>query len=114
MKAHCSSPGETGETGSPHPPGPRSPLHQKHLDLGSGLGRSSSWTCCSSSSQIMGVRKSPLQTIGEEQTQNPYTELLVLKAHHDIVRFLVQLDDYRKQTRLCRMVIMTGKESDDP
>ncbi|PNJ60689.1 WDR41 isoform 24, partial [Pongo abelii] len=40
-------------------------------------------------------KKSPLQTIGEEQTQNPYTELLVLKAHHDIVRFLVQLDDYR-------------------
>lgn len=35
------------------------------------------------------------ETIGEEQTQNPYTELLVLKAHHDIVRFLVQLDDYR-------------------
>uniref|UniRef100_A0A8D2G5J8 WD repeat domain 41 n=1 Tax=Theropithecus gelada TaxID=9565 RepID=A0A8D2G5J8_THEGE len=60
------------------------------------------------------AEKSPLQTIGEEQTQNPYTELLVLKAHHDIVRFLVQLDDYRKQTRLCRMVIMTGKESDDP
>nr|XP_055198244.1 WD repeat-containing protein 41 isoform X4 [Nyctereutes procyonoides] len=41
------------------------------------------------------ARKSPLQTIGEEQTQNPYTELLVLKAHHDIVRFLVQLDEYR-------------------
>lgn len=40
-------------------------------------------------------KQSPLQTIGEEQTQNPYTELLVLKAHHDIVRFLVQLDDYR-------------------
>uniref|UniRef100_A0ABI7Z3Q6 WD repeat domain 41 n=1 Tax=Felis catus TaxID=9685 RepID=A0ABI7Z3Q6_FELCA len=40
-------------------------------------------------------QKSPLQTIGEEQTQNPYTELLVLKAHHDIVRFLVQLDEYR-------------------
>ncbi|KAG8524610.1 WD repeat-containing protein 41, partial [Galemys pyrenaicus] len=40
-------------------------------------------------------KKSPLQTIGEEQMQNPYTELLVLKAHHDIVRFLVQLDDYR-------------------
>uniref|UniRef100_A0A1D5QTQ4 WD repeat-containing protein 41 n=1 Tax=Macaca mulatta TaxID=9544 RepID=A0A1D5QTQ4_MACMU len=93
MKANCSSPGETGETGSPHPPGPQSPLHQRHLDLGSGLGRSSSWTCCSSTSQIM--EKSPLQTIGEEQTQNPYTELLVLKAHHDIVRFLVQLDDYR-------------------
>ncbi|KAK2490362.1 hypothetical protein MC885_015528 [Smutsia gigantea] len=35
------------------------------------------------------------ETIGEEQTQNPYTELLVLKAHHDIVRFLVQLDNYR-------------------
>ncbi|KAM5264290.1 WD repeat-containing protein 41 [Ctenodactylus gundi] len=41
------------------------------------------------------AEKSPLQTIGEEQTRNPYTELLVLKAHHDIVRFLVQLDDYR-------------------
>ncbi|XP_027460396.1 WD repeat-containing protein 41 isoform X2 [Zalophus californianus] len=41
------------------------------------------------------AEKSPLQTIGEEQTQNPYTELLVLKAHHDIVRFLVQLDEYR-------------------
>uniref|UniRef100_A0A8C0XPK0 Uncharacterized protein n=1 Tax=Castor canadensis TaxID=51338 RepID=A0A8C0XPK0_CASCN len=60
------------------------------------------------------AEKSALQTIGEEQTQNPYTELLVLKAHRDIVRFLVQLDDYRKQTRLCRMVIMTGRESDDP
>uniref|UniRef100_A0A8C5YVL4 WD repeat domain 41 n=1 Tax=Marmota marmota marmota TaxID=9994 RepID=A0A8C5YVL4_MARMA len=43
------------------------------------------------------AEKSPLQTIGEEQTQNPYTELLVLKAHHDIVRFLVQLDDYRQE-----------------
>nr|KAF6356407.1 WD repeat domain 41 [Myotis myotis] len=41
------------------------------------------------------AEKSALQTIGEEQTQNPYTELLVLKAHHDIVRFLVRLDDYR-------------------
>ncbi|XP_010845931.1 PREDICTED: WD repeat-containing protein 41 isoform X2 [Bison bison bison] len=41
------------------------------------------------------AEKSPLQTIGEEQTQNPYTELLVLKAHHDIVRYLVQLDDSR-------------------
>ena len=40
-------------------------------------------------------KKSPLQTIGEEQTQNPYTELLVLKTHHDIVRFLVRLDDGR-------------------
>ncbi|XP_044513641.1 WD repeat-containing protein 41 [Gracilinanus agilis] len=41
------------------------------------------------------AEKYPVQSIGEEQTQNPYTELLVLKAHHDIVRFLVQLDDYR-------------------
>ncbi|XP_014405473.1 PREDICTED: WD repeat-containing protein 41 isoform X2 [Myotis brandtii] len=41
------------------------------------------------------AEKSALQTIGEEQTQNPYTELLVLKAHHDIVRFLVRLDDCR-------------------
>ncbi|KAL6062277.1 hypothetical protein STEG23_001999, partial [Scotinomys teguina] len=38
--------------------------------------------------------KAALQTIGEDQSQNPYTELLVLKAHHDIVRFLVQLDDH--------------------
>ncbi|XP_058585053.1 WD repeat-containing protein 41 isoform X5 [Neofelis nebulosa] len=76
--------------GSPHPPGPKFLLLQGHLELGSGLGRSNSWTCCPCISQ-----KSPLQTIGEEQTQNPYTELLVLKAHHDIVRFLVQLDEYR-------------------
>uniref|UniRef100_A0A8C5KQJ9 WD repeat-containing protein 41 n=1 Tax=Jaculus jaculus TaxID=51337 RepID=A0A8C5KQJ9_JACJA len=41
------------------------------------------------------AEKSALQSIGEDQTQNPYTELLVLKAHHDIVRFLVQLDDFR-------------------
>ncbi|XP_054543980.1 WD repeat-containing protein 41 isoform X1 [Talpa occidentalis] len=61
-----------------------------HLELRAGLGRSNSWTCCPRVPQ-----KSPLQTIGEEQTQNPYTELIVLKAHHDIVRFLVQLDDYR-------------------
>lgn len=40
-------------------------------------------------------KKSPLQTIGEEQTQNPYTELLVLKAHRDIVRYLVRLDGSR-------------------
>ncbi|KFP08268.1 WD repeat-containing protein 41, partial [Calypte anna] len=39
--------------------------------------------------------KSSVQTIGEEQIQNPYTELLVLKGHQDIVRFLVQIDDYR-------------------
>ncbi|ERE85694.1 WD repeat-containing protein 41 [Cricetulus griseus] len=39
--------------------------------------------------------KAALQTIGEDQSQNPYTELLVLKAHRDIVRFLVQLDDNR-------------------
>ncbi|XP_076783306.1 WD repeat-containing protein 41 isoform X2 [Arvicanthis niloticus] len=40
-------------------------------------------------------RKAALQTIGEDQGQNPYTELLVLRAHRDIVRFLVQLDSYR-------------------
>ncbi|NXC87724.1 WDR41 protein, partial [Cercotrichas coryphoeus] len=39
--------------------------------------------------------KSSVQTIGEEQIQNPYTELLVLKGHQDIVRFLVQIDDCR-------------------
>ncbi|XP_054034421.1 WD repeat-containing protein 41 isoform X1 [Dryobates pubescens] len=41
------------------------------------------------------AEKSSIQTIGEEQIQNPYTELLVLKGHQDIVRFLVQIDDYR-------------------
>ncbi|XP_062984027.1 WD repeat-containing protein 41 [Elgaria multicarinata webbii] len=42
-----------------------------------------------------GLVEKSVQTIGEEQTQNPYTELLVLKGHHDIVRFLVAIDDYR-------------------
>ncbi|CAI5787428.1 repeat-containing 41 isoform X1 [Podarcis lilfordi] len=42
-----------------------------------------------------GLAEKSVQTIGEEQTQNPYTELLVLKGHHDIVRFLVPIDDYR-------------------
>uniref|UniRef100_A0A8C3JDA1 WD repeat domain 41 n=1 Tax=Calidris pygmaea TaxID=425635 RepID=A0A8C3JDA1_9CHAR len=41
------------------------------------------------------AEKSSVQTIGEEQIQNPYTELLVLKGHQDIVRFLVQIDDCR-------------------
>uniref|UniRef100_A0A8C6NGP7 Uncharacterized protein n=1 Tax=Melopsittacus undulatus TaxID=13146 RepID=A0A8C6NGP7_MELUD len=41
------------------------------------------------------AEKSSVQTIGEEQIQNPYTELLVLKGHQDIVRFLVQIDDSR-------------------
>ncbi|XP_052526163.1 WD repeat-containing protein 41 isoform X2 [Tympanuchus pallidicinctus] len=41
------------------------------------------------------AEKSSVQTIGEEQVQNPYTELLVLKGHQDIVRFLVQIDEYR-------------------
>ncbi|XP_074850350.1 WD repeat-containing protein 41 [Carettochelys insculpta] len=39
--------------------------------------------------------KSSVQSLGEEQIQNPYTELLVLKGHHDIVRFLIQIDDFR-------------------
>lgn len=43
------------------------------------------------------AEKAALQTIGEDQGQNPYTELLVLKAHRDIVRFLVQLDGYRQE-----------------
>ncbi|GAB1298451.1 WD repeat-containing protein 41 [Apodemus speciosus] len=41
------------------------------------------------------AEKAALQTVGEGQGQNPYTELLVLKAHRDIVRFLVPLDDVR-------------------
>ncbi|XP_053303939.1 WD repeat-containing protein 41 [Spea bombifrons] len=42
-----------------------------------------------------GVEKSPVLNIGEEQAQNPYTELTPLQAHNDIVRFLVQIDDLR-------------------
>ncbi|XP_055554399.1 WD repeat-containing protein 41 isoform X2 [Falco biarmicus] len=41
------------------------------------------------------AEKSSVQTIGEDQIQNPYTELLVLRGHQDIVRFLVQIDDCR-------------------
>lgn len=33
--------------------------------------------------------------IGEEQPKNCFTELQVLKGHFDIVRFLVQIDDFR-------------------
>ncbi|CAH2297249.1 WD repeat-containing 41 [Pelobates cultripes] len=42
-----------------------------------------------------GGEKSSVLNIGEEQTQNPYTELSPLQAHQDIVRFLVQIDDFR-------------------
>ncbi|KAE8636099.1 hypothetical protein XENTR_v10002838 [Xenopus tropicalis] len=42
-----------------------------------------------------GVEKSAVVDIGEEQTQNPYTELSVLQGHNDIVRFLLQIDESR-------------------
>ncbi|XP_063066897.1 WD repeat-containing protein 41 [Engraulis encrasicolus] len=41
------------------------------------------------------VEKSSIQFSGEEQPQNCYTELQVLKGHFDIVRYLVQIDDVR-------------------
>uniref|UniRef100_A0A3Q1GU12 WD repeat domain 41 n=1 Tax=Acanthochromis polyacanthus TaxID=80966 RepID=A0A3Q1GU12_9TELE len=41
------------------------------------------------------VEKSPVLCIGEEQPKNWFTELQVLKGHFDIVRFLVQIDDFR-------------------
>ncbi|MEQ2157961.1 hypothetical protein GOODEAATRI_007234 [Goodea atripinnis] len=41
------------------------------------------------------VEKSPVLCIGEEQPKNCFTELQVLKGHFDIVRFLVQIDDFR-------------------
>ncbi|XP_030625443.1 WD repeat-containing protein 41 [Chanos chanos] len=41
------------------------------------------------------VEKSPVLFIGEEQPKNAFTELQVLKGHFDIVRFLVQIDDFR-------------------
>ncbi|XP_029940365.1 WD repeat-containing protein 41 [Salarias fasciatus] len=41
------------------------------------------------------VEKSSVLCIGEEQPKNCFTELQVLKGHFDIVRFLVQIDDFR-------------------
>ncbi|XP_056147196.1 WD repeat-containing protein 41 [Lampris incognitus] len=41
------------------------------------------------------VEKSHVLCIGEEQPKNWFTELQVLKGHFDIVRFLVQIDDFR-------------------
>ncbi|XP_076835448.1 WD repeat-containing protein 41 isoform X2 [Brachyhypopomus gauderio] len=42
-----------------------------------------------------GFEKSAALCIGEEQPKNRFTELQVLKGHFDIVRFLVQIDDFR-------------------
>ncbi|XP_053738460.1 WD repeat-containing protein 41 isoform X2 [Synchiropus splendidus] len=41
------------------------------------------------------VEKRQVLCIGEEQPKNWFTELQVLKGHFDIVRFLVQIDDFR-------------------
>ncbi|XP_024155693.1 WD repeat-containing protein 41 [Oryzias melastigma] len=41
------------------------------------------------------VERSGVLSIGEEQPRNCFTELQVLKGHFDIVRFLVQIDDFR-------------------
>ncbi|XP_060699587.1 WD repeat-containing protein 41 isoform X1 [Hemiscyllium ocellatum] len=41
------------------------------------------------------VEKSLVLCIGDEQIQNPYTELQVLKGHSDIVRFMARIDDLR-------------------
>ncbi|MBN3301134.1 WDR41 protein, partial [Amia calva] len=41
------------------------------------------------------LQKTTVLLIGEEQPKNSYTELQVLKGHFDIVRFLVQIDDFR-------------------
>ncbi|XP_067838780.1 WD repeat-containing protein 41 isoform X1 [Heptranchias perlo] len=41
------------------------------------------------------VEKSLVLCIGDEQPQNPYTELQVLKGHSDIVRFMAWIDDLR-------------------
>ncbi|CAB1318707.1 unnamed protein product [Coregonus sp. 'balchen'] len=40
------------------------------------------------------VEKNHVLFIGEEQPKNWFTELQVLKGHFDIVRFLVQIDDF--------------------
>ncbi|XP_039208741.1 WD repeat-containing protein 41 isoform X2 [Crotalus tigris] len=62
-----------------------------------------------------GLAEKSIQTIGEEQAQNPYTELLVLKSHHDIVRFLVAIDDYRFASAgddgiVCLWNVQTGEK----
>uniref|UniRef100_A0A4W6DC66 Uncharacterized protein n=1 Tax=Lates calcarifer TaxID=8187 RepID=A0A4W6DC66_LATCA len=44
---------------------------------------------------LLCLQKSPVLCIGEEQPKNWFTELQVLKGHFDIVRFLVQIDDFR-------------------
>ncbi|XP_032874500.1 WD repeat-containing protein 41 isoform X2 [Amblyraja radiata] len=41
------------------------------------------------------VEKSLILCLGDDQPQNPYTELQVLKGHNDIVRFMVWIDDTR-------------------
>ncbi|KAK2888027.1 WD repeat-containing protein 41 [Channa argus] len=41
------------------------------------------------------VEKNSVLCIGEDQPKNCFTELQVLKGHFDIVRFLVQIDDFR-------------------
>uniref|UniRef100_A0AAR2LF48 WD repeat domain 41 n=1 Tax=Pygocentrus nattereri TaxID=42514 RepID=A0AAR2LF48_PYGNA len=47
------------------------------------------------SGQDFDCPKSAALCIGEEQPKNCFTELQVLKGHFDIVRFLVQIDDFR-------------------
>ncbi|XP_069794174.1 WD repeat-containing protein 41 isoform X2 [Narcine bancroftii] len=41
------------------------------------------------------VEKSLVLCLGDDQPHNPYTELQILKAHSDIVRFMVWIDDIR-------------------
>ncbi|XP_072904343.1 WD repeat-containing protein 41 isoform X2 [Hemitrygon akajei] len=41
------------------------------------------------------VEKSLVLCLGDDQPQNPYTQLQVLKGHSDIVRFMVWIDDTR-------------------
>ncbi|KAH0628007.1 hypothetical protein JD844_008652 [Phrynosoma platyrhinos] len=57
------------------------------------------WLIGGSGRESQGLAEKSVQPIGEEQSQNPYTELLVLKGHHDIVRFLVAIDDYSQVSR---------------
>ncbi|XP_064164820.1 WD repeat-containing protein 41 isoform X2 [Anguilla rostrata] len=45
--------------------------------------------------EAQGAVENTVLFIGEEQPKNSYTELQVLKGHFDIVRFLVQIDDFR-------------------
>ncbi|XP_010784758.1 WD repeat-containing protein 41 [Notothenia coriiceps] len=57
------------------------------------------------------LEKNSVLCIGEEQPKNWFTELQVLKGHFDIVRFLVQIDDFRRSSPTENIQSMTRAQS---